>query len=880
MVEGRAFSSRSWLAAARRELLEKAGDVGVSGRKVPWSRVQCLGHCSGSCHSDEDHEGLRYGNCPFSKVCPDMAGSTDVKKQVKLLRRIGEENQAVDLMLMGKLPLSPTSVSSLLQVCMDRKDLAIGRRLHILLGAAHDFEGAALVRDQLIRLFASCGNLIEANLLFCSASRPSSCTWQAIISAHLTYGESKKALELYQMMLEEGSRASKYIYSCVLKACGCIGAVVQGEILHDEIIKREFQSQVIVVNALVDMYAKCGHMEGALKVFSDLLDKDVVSWNAVIAGSTQHGDGLLAISLFGKMQQEGTCPDLVTYLCVSKACGCLNALDQGKHIHCQAGNCGKEMDVILGSSLVDMYGKCRDLKLAQELFDALPERNVVSWNGLIGGYALQDFGSHALELFQKMKDDGLRPNSITFLCLLKACGKMGSLEQGENLHALILKNQLESNEAIGNALVDMYAKCSKLDLAQRVFYELPNRSVVSWGALISGYCENGCGLRALELFERMQQEHINPDRVIFLCALKACASLESIASGLQIHRLVIESGLENDVMVGNALLDMYAKCGRLEEARKVFDRLRNLDVVSCNTMIAANLQNGQSFCALEILELMGCKGIKADKVTFLSSLKACGSIGAIGQAKLIHEQIMRDALESDIVVGTTLVDMYAKFGNLKEADNVFNRLPNPNLVSWSALIVGYAQQGKIFDALESMREMKKQGLTPDGKIYVTLFMACSHAGQVDEGYRHFRNMISHGIVPTVEHFNCLVELLSRAGRLKEAEKILQSMPASADVAGWMSLLTACKAYGNSQLGTSCFSQALKLKSGATPEYVPSKPHFYADGPLREADHNLEGFFNTQRKPQKAGVDDRKNLCEFIPRPYFVGLTPLNSCQVW
>lgn len=704
-----------------------------------------------------------------------------------------------------------TYALSLLQSCVKKGDLVDGRKLHLLI-LTNEFDGVVFLKDQLIRFFASCGSLYEASLLFCNASRPGPCTWQAIISAHLSLGESEKALELYQTMQGEGSRASKYIYTCVLKACGSISALGPGEYLHNEIVKDEFHCDILVGNTLIDMYAKCGRLEEALKVFECLPDKDVISWNAVIGGSSQQGNGVLAINLFARMQQEGECPDLVTYLCVSKACGCLNALEQGKRVHSQVGKTGIEVDVILGSSLVDMYGKCGSIELAQEVFDALPERNVVSWNGLIGGYVEQKLCFHTIELLQKLKDDCLQPNFITFLSLLKACGNMGSLEQGEKLHALVLKNGLDWTEAIGNALVDLYSKCGKLDLAQRVFDELPCRSVVSWCALLSGYSENGLGLHALDIFERMQQESITPDKVMFLCAVKACSSIEHVISGNQVYGLIIESCLEQDIVIGNALLDMYAKCGRLEEARKVFDQLRNIDVVTCNTMIFTYLENEKGPQTLEILELMQLKDMKADKVTLLSCLMACSSIGAIGQGKFIHELIVRDAFESDIVVGTTLVDMYSKFGRMEEASNVFDRLADPNVVSWTALIVGYAQQGRVFDALERMKEFEKRGIQPDGKIYVTLFMACSHAGHVDEGCRHFENMISHGIVPTAEHVNCLAELLSRSGRLKEAEKILQSMPASGDVSGWVSILTACKAYGNSQLGTSSFDQAVKLNS--------------------------------------------------------------------
>ncbi|KAH6558787.1 hypothetical protein KP509_1Z045400 [Ceratopteris richardii] len=561
------------------------------------------------------------------------------------------------------------------------------------------------------------------------------------------------------------------------------------------------------------MYAKCSRLEEAVKVFDGLLQKDVVSWNAIIGAFCQQGKGVLAVNYFAKMQQEGECPDMVTYLLVAKACGCMNNVDRAKQVHSQAANTG-QIDVVIGSSLVDMYGKCGNIKLAEEVFDALSERNVVSWNGLIGSYVQQELSFDTLDIIQKMADDGLKPNHITFLCLLKACSKMASLEQGEKLHALSLKDGLNVTEAIGNALVDMYAKCGNINTAQRVFDELPYQSIISWCALISGYSENGHGQYALDIFERMLQEGIDSDRVMFLCALKACSGIEFSVPGNQIYNMIIESGLECDITIGNALLDMYSKCGRLEDARKVLDQL-NMDVISFNTMILAYIENDEAFHIFGVLESMWSRGIKADKVTLILCLKASGSIGAFLQGKLIHELIVRESFDSDIVINTTLVDMYCNLGRLDEARNVFDRLADPNLVSYSALIVGYARQGKVIDALEQMKVSVKRGLVLDDKIYVTLFMAFSHAGYIEEGCQQFESMVNHGITPKSEHFNCLMDLLCRSGHLREAERILQSMPKSLDMTGWMSFLTACNVYGNSQLGSSSFGQDLSMEATNT-----------------------------------------------------------------
>jgi pentatricopeptide repeat protein len=267
-----------------------------------------------------------------------------------------------------------------------------------------------------------------------------------------------------------------------------------------------------------------------------------------------------------------------------------------------------------------------------------------------------------------------------------------------------------------------------------------------------------------------------------------------------------------DVLVGNTLIDMYTKCGCLNDAHKVFFDLPDRDVVSWGTIISGYQQLEDDFAAPLIpFEMMQEENVEPDLVIILSILKSCSSIGALNCGRLLHDHVIRNGLESDFGVGNTLVDMYVNCGSLREGEVMFDRLANRNVVSWNAMIGGYAQHGYGELALQWFESMRLQSITPTYYTYISILAACSQSGEVEEGYRHFRAMYnSHKITPGDEHFNCMVNLLGHVGRLDEAEELLKSMPFLPDISGWMSLLTACSLFGNKDLGRRCLGEVARL----------------------------------------------------------------------
>ncbi len=256
-------------------------------------------------------------------------------------------------------------------------------------------------------------------------------------------------------------------------------------------------------------------------------------------------------------------PDSFTFVQVIKACAGLGRLEDGKLVHKQLIQIGCECNIFVGSSLVDMYAKCGSIEEAWKVFNKMPSQ---TWTTMILGHVQCGQGQKALELFRQMQQEDVRPSSVTFVGVLKACASVGAIEEGRCVHQQIIQSGLESDVFVGNSLVDMYAKCGSMEDAWRVFNKMPSRDVITWTAMIFGHVKCGQRQKALELFRKMQQEGVQPNIVTFVGVLNACASLVALEEGRCAHEQIIQSGLESDVFVGSSLVDMYAKCGSMEDA--------------------------------------------------------------------------------------------------------------------------------------------------------------------------------------------------------------------------------------------------------------------------------------------------------------------------
>lgn len=698
--------------------------------------------------------------------------------------------------------ISKDNLYHLLQGCLKTKDLAAGRRVHSLM-VSSGLQSVTVLGDHLIRLFALCGSLQDAKSVFCHIAKPTIYTWQAIITAHAMLGENERAILLYLQMQDDGIRPCNFFFSCILKVCGSIGAVGQGKLIHEHIVKSGLETGTIVGSAIVSMYAKCGCMDEAHMVFNTVLIRDVIVWNAIIAGYTQHGQSLPALKLFVSMQQEGKTPSEVTYLCILKACGSIQAIMQGRLIHEQIIRHELESNLVIGGTIIDMYSKCGNLEEALKVFDELPNQRLASWNAMLTGFVQHGLGLCALDLFENMHQNGLKPDEVTYSLMLQVCG---DTVKGRLIHGQLIRVGLESDLITGNTLIDMYVKCGTIEEAWIVFLYLPNRDAVSWGAMIGGFAQHGDGLSALELFMGMQQVGLKPGHVTFLCILKACSVIGVITLGRLVNEQIAKSGLDSDEIIGSTLVATYAKCGSLAEAQKVFDRLIKKDEASWSSMIAGYAQVGQSPLALDLFGKMQQEGRKPSKVTFLCILKACRTPEAIWHGRHIHGQIIISELQSDVVIGSTLIDMYTKCGSLAEARKVFDELPHRNVITCNALMAGYIQnRNGGLTALVLFKEMIEEGLKPDKVTFLCILKVCSSIGAVGVGKVIHEQILRGGLPLDVIIGTALVGMYITCGNLDEAHKVFDELPYQ-NVVLWNCMIAGHAEHGNYRQAGQCLEK--------------------------------------------------------------------------
>ncbi|XP_057821646.2 pentatricopeptide repeat-containing protein At3g12770 [Cryptomeria japonica] len=442
-------------------------------------------------------------------------------------------------------------------------------------------------------------------------------------------------------------------------------------------------------------------------------------------------------------------------------------------------------------------------------------------------------------------------------------------KEGKRFHATIIKIGVKLGIYFANKLIIVYSKHSGIADARQLFDEMSDRNVISWTALIAAYAHQNNGQVALRHFEQMQREGVKPNHFTFSSVLSACREAQV---GKQLHARAITHGFHSDVVVSNAVINAYVKCGEMrdahkvlshshtnnvvswtsivagygkcgniEVARRVFDQMPYRNVVSWNAMIAAYAQQDDGTEALSLFHQMrqSCPPMTFTFSTFATLLSVSARLPSLQQGKLLHAHILKCSLfqHKDVVLESSLVDMYAKCGSIEDARLIFEAMPEKNVVSWTAMIDGYGKHGQAKEALRLFEQMRYQqtsnwGIEPNDVTFLSVLSACSHAGLVDEGFHLFHCMNRyHNISPRPEHYASMVDLLARAGCLVEARALINKMPeevkARAEV--WGALLGACRYTANVQLANHVAQRLFLLKPQHTGTYIALSNVYAAAG---------------------------------------------------
>lgn len=672
------------------------------------------------------------------------------------------------------------------------------------------------------------GDMTRAQSVFDFIPQKDIVSWNSLISGYLQNGDYRKTIDVFQKMGHEGVMADRVTFAVLSKACSSLEDYYLGIQIHGLAVVMGFDRDVVSGSALLDMYAKCRKLNKALLFFKEMPEKNWVSWSAVIAGSVQNEELEGGLNLFKEMQREGVGVSQSTYASVFRSCAGLSDVNFGSQLHAHALKADFGSDTVVGTATLDMYAKCDCLFDARKLFNSIPNRSRQSFNAMIIGSARSHEGFEAFLIFRLLLRSGLGFDEISLSGALSSCAVIKGHNEGLQLHGLAIKSIFQTNVCVANAILDMYGKCEALTEACRVFDEMELRDAVSWNSIIAACGQNENEEKTLSLYVWMLHVKMEPDEFTYGSVLKACADKKLLNYGMEVHNRIIKSGMGFDLFVGSAIVDMYCKCSKVEEANKLHKRMEEQTMVSWNSMISGFTLNEQSEEAQKFFSKMLEMGFKPDNFTYATVLDTCASMATAGLGKQIHAQIIKHELQSDVYISSTLVDMYSKCGNMLDSRLAFDKASKRDFVTWNAMICSYAQHGLGEEALYIFKNMQLGGVKPNHATFVSVLRACGHIGLVEEGFRYFYSMSSdYGLYPQLEHYSCVVDILGRLGQVWEALKLIQKMPFEADDVIWRTLLSNCKMHGNVEVAEEAVSSLLKLDPQDSSAYILLS-NIYAD----------------------------------------------------
>ncbi|ERN16796.1 hypothetical protein AMTR_s00057p00087430 [Amborella trichopoda] len=583
------------------------------------------------------------------------------------------------------------------------------------------------------------------------------------------------------------------LLSSLIRTLGHAQSLSKGKMLHANLITSGFPANVYINNHLMSMYVRCGCLNDAHSVFDQMAERNLISWTGIISGYSQHGLPDEALELFQNMVFEGFYPNDFTYVGLLSACAQLEALNYGKETHARILKSDNGFNTFLSNSLVNLYAKCGLIEYSSRLFDEIPQPNFISWTSIIAGFCQSGEHMEALRFFSKSQEAGIKVNEFTSATILGSCAGLEELSLGQQIHVSCVKCGLLMDGFVGTGLIDMYVKCGELGLGHRAFSEMYEPSLASWTALIAGYAQQGQGEVAIDLFKKLQLSGLKPNEFTLCSAFVACASNLLVMTGAQIHSVAFKLGFRVAGFVGNAAIEMYAKCGSLQESAKVFQEIVERNVVSWNVLITGYAQMGYCKDAIKLLVRMLNEGIYPNLYTYSCVLSVCGDLPAPEWGKQVHSRIIKPRFDLDPFVSTSLIDMYSKCGQLVKAWTVFDSLTSKSLVSWNTMLMAYAHHGFGEEALNLFKDMEDANMRPNDVTFIAVLSACGRVGLVSEGLHYFNSMASkHRMAPRAEHYACVIDLLGRAGETEMAYELIQNMPFEPDKVIWRILLAACK----------------------------------------------------------------------------------------
>ncbi|KAL0290339.1 UNVERIFIED_CONTAM: Pentatricopeptide repeat-containing protein [Sesamum angustifolium] len=704
----------------------------------------------------------------------------------------------------------PTKIRSL--------DEAKSFHAFVITSGSFPIQKPVFLYNNFVSKYASFGDIHMARRLFDEMPQRNAVSYNSMISCYSRDGFPKEALGLFSEMRKCDFKPTEFTFGGLL-SCQSLG-VLEGMQLQALIEKTGLlYVDAFSGTALLGMYARHGCLDEALGIFEFMPKKNLVTWNSMIHVFGQMGYVEDSIFMLSELMRSRVRMSEYTFVSVFTS---LEEFDiqLGEQIHGLVIKYGLNDVASVCNCLINMYAKSGATCLAEKMFENAPVKDIVSWNTLIGAMANSDIPAKTFYIFLKMCMTGLSPNEITFANLLNSCSRVHILSYGEYIHAKMIKKRFESDMYTGSALVNLYAKCDKVQEASICFDGITQKNLVSWNSLMLAYSNRDSF--SVRLLQEMIHSGYYPNGVSFSIVIKSSLKAEL----LQLHALTIKTGYHENAFVSSSLISSYARNGLVSDAlifvgssinklpvvssniiawiynqtghfgktQELYATVENPDTVSWNILIAACSRNGDYKETFELFDHMRASELCPDNYTFVSLFNVCTKLCNLALGSSLHGLIVKtDFKLCDTFVCNTMIDMYGKCGSLQSSVKIFNEMTKKNIISWTALVSALGLHGHANEALKKFREMERMGIKPDKVAFLSVLSACRHVGLVKQGMDLFSQMKPmYGIEPDIDHYLLVVDLLTGHGHIKEAEQLILGMPIPPNALIWRSFLDGCK----------------------------------------------------------------------------------------
>ncbi|KAL2896961.1 hypothetical protein RDABS01_038745 [Bienertia sinuspersici] len=765
-----------------------------------------------------------FQKCHFSRLIFDSVTNPGVilyNSMIRAYSRLDQYDEALQLyhkMLDKELEPDKYTYTFVLKACAGKLDFEEGIKIHNDV-IRRQLELDVYISTGLVDMYCKMGQLDLALKVFDKMPKTDVVSWNAIIAGLSKDGDPSVALDFVQTMQLVGIVPNSVTLLNLFPTLCKLENVSLCRSVHGFVIRRDFRLKVY--NGLIDTYSKCGVVEDARIIFDQLYDRDHVSWGTMMAGYAHNGYFWEVLELFDEMKSKSALMNTISVISSCLAASELRDLEEGRKIHNLALQYSMDSDNVVATSLMTMYVKCGELETANQLFRALKEKDYVAWSALIAALVQSGFPVRAMFLFREMVHEKLKPSSVTLLSTFPACAELLSSKPGKSIHCYCLKAGMDTEVAVGNSIVSMYAKRELFAQALSSFDRMPCKNVVSFNSLISGFAQSGNTCQVKKMFQKLLSSGLKPDSETMVGVIPACALSQDLEHGTCVHGFTIKVGSVSDCHVKNALIDMYAKCCRLSSAETLFYETDFIkDEVSWNVIIAGYVHSRRSKEALFAFYRMKSEGLRPSAVSMVSVLPAAADLTTLVEGMALHACVVRMGFQSNAHISNSLIDMYSKCGHFDCSEKLFDEMKDKDTVTWNTMMAGYAVHGHATRAIELFSQMQSENVMLDSVTFLSVLSACRHGGLVEEAKGIFNSMhdkFHHE--PKLEHYACMVDLLGRGGLFNEIMSLVNKMPLEPDAALWGALLGACRMHSNSELAEVALNKLVKLEPGNSAHYI-------------------------------------------------------------